>query len=232
MRHGLAFAGPRRPWHAGRAVRLPTSRVSSLALTLAVGILVALPATPALGQSVEAADEIIYAVFHITPDQAREITALLRSPGTVAVDLADATSALVDAAPALPSALLHDVVTTPARHWHLLQGVVTDTVELVARPAGEPRGVFRHTLRALHHSRVFSAAAGVVRRVTHPSNRTARLAIVLTARQHGIPARAEHLDLLNRAIDRNDPDLAPLLIAAVETLARKYGPDAIRLILD
>jgi hypothetical protein len=67
--------------------------------------------------------------------------------------------------------------------------------------------------------------------VVHPENRTARLVIVLTARAHGVPVRAEHLDLLQRAIDRDDPDLGPLLVAAVETLAQSYGRDAVRLLL-
>ena len=80
--------------------------------------------------------------------------------------------------------------------------------------------------------RCSAAAASVVRRVTQPSNRTAALAIVLTARGHGIPARAEHLDMLDRAIRRDDPDLGPLLQGVVGTLARVYGREAVRLILD
>jgi hypothetical protein len=202
-----------------------------LAWTLALGLAIALPATPALAQASDAADEIVYAVLPITPEQARELTTLLRSPDTIAADLVEATGAVIDAAPTLPAALLHDLVTTPVRDWHLVRGVVTDTVELVSRPAGEPRGLFRHTLRALHRSRVFAAAAGIVQRVTRPTNRTARLAIVLTARGQGIPVRAEHLDMLYRAIDRDDPDLGPLLAGVVDILAQRYGRDAVRLIL-
>jgi hypothetical protein len=54
---------------------------------------------------------------------------------------------------------------------------------------------------------------------------------VLTARGQGIPARAEHLDMLYRAIDRDDPDLGPLLAGVVDILAQRYGRDAVRLIL-
>ena len=157
---------------------------------------------------------------------------IVRSPGTIAVDLADAAGVVIDTARALPAALLHDVVTAPVRDWHLLKGVVTDTVELVSRPADEPRGFFRHTLRALHRSQVFAAVTRVVRHVTQPANRTARLVIVLIARGQGLPARDEHLDMLNRAIDRNDPDLGPPLRAVLEILAQSYGRDAVRLILD
>jgi hypothetical protein len=205
--------------------------VKRLACVLVVAMGLVLPATPVMGQWEGPADELLYAVLPVTPEQVRELTTLLRSPSAIAVDVAETTGAVVETAPKLPGALLHDVVTTPVRHWHLLRGVVTDTVELVAPPPGEPRGLFRHTLRALHRSQTFTAAAGVLRRVTQPTNRTARLAIVLTARAHGVPMQAGHLDMLQRAIDRDDPDLGPLVMAIVETLARMYGRDAVRLLL-
>ena len=190
-----------------------------------------LPATPALAQTGGPVDGLVYAVLPVTPDQARELTALLRSPGTIAVDLVEVTEVLLDTAPALPAALLHDLVTTPVRDWHLLRGVATDMVELVARPAGERRGLFRHTVQALYRARTFEATAAAVRRITQPTNRTARLAIVLTARAHGVPARSEHLDLLQRAIDRDDPDLGRLVGGIVEILVQMYGRDAVRLLL-
>jgi hypothetical protein len=200
------------------------------AAVLTLGLASVLSAAPARAESA-LADEVVYAVLPVTPDQAREVAALFRSPRAIAVDLIEVTDALGEVAPGLPAALLHDIVTAPIRDWHLLRGVVVDTVELVARPTDEPRGLFRHTVRALHRSETFTAAARLVRRVTRPDNRTARLAIVLTARANGVPARTEHLDRLRRALDRDDPDLGPLLVAVVEGLARSYGRDAIRLLL-
>jgi hypothetical protein len=197
---------------------------------LVLGLAVVLPAGPAAADSA-LADSLVGAVLPVTPAQARELAALLRSPGTIVADLVEVTDAVVDVAPGLPAALLHDIATAPIRDWHILRGVVVDTVELVARPADEPRGLFRHTLRALQRSQTFTAAAQLVRRVTRPENRTARLAIVLTARAHGLPARTELHDLIQRAIDRGDPDLGPLLIAVVEGLAQSYGRDAIRVLL-
>jgi hypothetical protein len=38
--------------------------------------------------------------------------------------------------------------------------------------------------------------------------------------------------MLDRAINRNEPDLGPLLVAVVDILVQSYGRDAIRLILD
>jgi hypothetical protein len=125
----------------------------------------------------------------VTPEQARAAASLLRSPGAVAIDVVQVSWVVVEAAPGLPAALVHDVVTAPVRHWHLVRGLVTDTVALVAGPRGEAHGVFRNTTRALYRSQMFSAAADALRRVTQPTNRTARLAIVLTARAHGFPAQ-------------------------------------------
>jgi hypothetical protein len=202
---------------------------AGLILALAAG----LPAAPASGESASpAVSDLLYGVLPVTPGQARELAALLQAPGTVTVDVADATSAVLDVAPSLPSALLQDVVTAPARHLHLLRGLATDAVELVARrQQGEARGVFRHTIRALYRSETFSATAGALRRVTAPTNRSARLAIVLTARAHGVPIETGDLDLIRRALDRDDPDAGPLLAGLVERLAQAYGRDAVRLLL-
>jgi hypothetical protein len=202
-----------------------------LAGSLLVGIAVALPAAPARGETAGAAATLVYAVLPVTPEQARELATLVQSPGTIALDLVEVTGAVADAVPTLPAALLHDVLTTPVRDWHLLRGLVNDTVDLVTRPPGAPRSLFRHTIGALHRSQLFTATASMVRRVTQPTNRTARLAIVLTARAHGLPAQDGHLDAIRRAIDRDDPDLGPLLLAAVEGLAQMHGRDAVRLLL-
>ena len=222
-------AGGAGGWPPTRA-RVTLRGVRNLVAALALALATALPAAPARAESA-LADELVYAVLPITPAQAREVAALLRSPGAIAADLIEATGALVDEAPGLPAALVHDIITAPVRDWHVLRGVVLDTVELVARPKDEARGLFRHTIRALHRSQTLTAAARFLRRVTRPENRTARLAIELTARAHGVPARTEHLDLLQRAIDRDDPDLGPLLVAVVETLAQSYGRDVVRLLL-
>jgi hypothetical protein len=204
-----------------------------IVLGLVVGIALAC-ATPARADSPappDGADHVVYALLPLTPDQARQVTALLHSPGAVAVDVVDASRAILGTVPELPAALVHDVVTAPVRDWHIAKGLVTDVLDLVARPPGERPGLFRNTVRALHRSRVFTAAADAVRRVTQPENRTARLAIVLTARAHGIPAQTGDVDLLLRAIDRDDPDLGPLLVTLVERLAQMYGRDAVRLLL-
>jgi hypothetical protein len=122
----------------------------------------------------------------------------------VASDLAAAVELVVQTTLTLPAALLHDVVTAPVRDWHVLLGVVTDTAEHGGR----------HPAR--HAADQSNRAPGD--RADPPRARHT--------------ARAEHLDLLAQAIDRDDPDVGPLLLAAMEALAQRYGRDAVRLIFD
>jgi hypothetical protein len=201
------------------------------ALLLATAVVLT-SATAALADSGGVADEVVSTMLPVTPAQLRDIAAVLRAPETVAVDIVDTTTAVVDTVSAIPAGLLHDVVTTPVRHWYVLRGLVMDTLEIVARPPDAPRGVFRHTVQALHRSRLFSATASAVRRVTEPTNRTGRLAIVLTARAYGLAAQDGHLETLRRAIDREDPDVGPLLLAVLEMIGKSYGWDAVRVILE
>ena len=107
--------------------------------------------------------------------------------------------------------------------------MITDVLEL--ERTVRAGGAFGHTVRALHGAKTLSAAAGALDRLLHPKNRTARLAIVLTARYHGLPVEDADLDLLRRAIDREAPDVGPLLVRVVERVIQVYGRDAVRLLL-
>jgi hypothetical protein len=202
-------------------------RVATCILALTVGLTPA--AAPASAQLAETATGFVYAWLPVTPDQAREVTALLGSPGVVVVDLVDATNVVLDAIPSMPGALLHDVLNAPSRHLQMIHGLITDVIDLAARPKGT--GLFGNTLRALHRSALFTAAAGVARRVTEPTNRTVRLAIVLAARTQGLPVEARDLEAVRRAIDADSPDLGPLVARVLERLVQLYGRDGVRLLL-
>lgn len=199
---------------------------------LALGVGAA--ATPAIGQPSGGAEPIVertlWALLPLTPGQAREVAGLLRQPDAVALDVADGAGAVAGLLPGLPGALVHDLLTTPSRHLAIARGVIADVLALNRVAHGEG-GLFRHTLRAFHRSAVLSASAGALDRLVRPENRTARLAIVLTARYYGVPVETSDLDLLRRAIDREAPDLGPLLARVVERLVQIYGRDAVRLLL-
>jgi hypothetical protein len=175
-------------------------------------------------------ERTLWALLPLTPEQAREVASLMQSPDAVLHEVADGGGALLPPLTDFPGDLVHDLRTTPSRHLAILRGVVTDVLELDRTVRGEG-GVFRHTVRALHRARTLSAAAGALDRLLHPRNRATRLAVVLTARYHGVPVDDADLDLLRRAIDREEPDVGPLLVRVVEKMVRAYGRDAVRLLL-
>jgi hypothetical protein len=186
-------------------------------------------AVPAPARAEPVVERTFWALLPLTPAQAREVAGLLQAPGVVLHEVADGGGAVLHVLPGLPNALVHDVVTMPSRHLALLHGVITDVLELDR--AAREGGLFRHTVRALHRAKTISAAAGVVDRLLQPKNRTTRLAIVLTARYHGVPLEDPDLDAVRRAIDRDTPDVGPLLARAIERLAQAYGRDALHVLL-
>jgi hypothetical protein len=201
-------------------------RATVVAAVLWLGMSVS-PA-PALAEPL--VERTLWALLPLTPAQAREVAGLLRAPGVVLHEVADGGGAVLHLLPGLPDALVHDLLTMPSRHLAVLHGVVTDVFELDRAVRGEG-GLFRHTVRALHRAKTLSAAAGVVDRLLQPKNRTTRLAIVLTARYHGLPLEDSDLDTVRRALDREAPDVGPLLVRALERLAQTYGRDALHVLL-
>jgi hypothetical protein len=188
------------------------------------------PAAPAFAEAPAMAGGLLYALLPVTPEQARDVAALLRRSDRVVVDLVQAGGVVLEAAPSLPAALVHDVLDAPGRHVELVRAVVTDVADLgPALNGGGP--LFRRSVRALWRSAILSLAADAVRRLVHPGNRTVRLAVVLTARAQGWPLEESDLDLIRRAIDANAPDLAPLVVRVVERLVQVYGRNAVRIVL-
>jgi hypothetical protein len=202
----------------------------TLAVVMLVALALGIAGAPAAAHAADPRD-YLYALLPVTPAQAREVAALARTPGTLAADVVEVARTVGEVAPSLPGAIVHDVLTAPARDLALLHGLLADGLDLVTGADDAERPTFGRTLRALHRSRLFTAAAGVVRRAVAPGNRTARLAIVLAARAQGLPLDTADLDLLRQAIDRDAPDLGPLVVRVVERLTQAYGRDAVRLIL-
>jgi hypothetical protein len=197
---------------------------------LAAVLWLGLSATPASALSEPVMERTLWALLPLTPAQAREVAGLLQAPGVVLHEVADGGGTLLHVLPGLPDALVHDVLTMPSRHLAVVHGVITDVLELDRAVRGEG-GLFRHTVRALHRAKTLSAAAGVLDRLLQPGNRATRLAVVLTARYHGLPLEDADLDAVRRALDREAPDAGPLLARAIERLAQVYGRDALRVLL-
>jgi hypothetical protein len=173
----------------------------------------------------------------VTPAEAARVVELLRS-GEFWSDAAGATGAVLRLTRELPRALLRDVPRTPARLEELHEALVRDGAEgpghmgriaedLLDGRLDRPPSPFTNTLRWLYHAAAPSAVAETVRRIIAPDNETARLAVLLYARAHGIPLTPEGLDALRDGpLDSRDPDLGPALVAGVRALAALRGGEA------
>jgi hypothetical protein len=170
----------------------------------------------------------------VTPAEAARVLDLLRS-GEFWSDAAAATSAVIQLTRELPRALLRDVPRTPERLEELAEALVRDGAEalghigkiaddLLDGRLDRPPSPFTNTLRWLYGNATPAAVAETVRRILARDNETARLAILIYARAHGIPLTPEGLDALRDGpLDSRDPDLGPALVAGVRALTAQRG---------
>ena len=170
----------------------------------------------------------------VTPDEAAKVLDLLRS-GEFFGDAAGTTSAVVRLTQQLPGALVRDIPRTPGRLDELGEALVRDgadalghigqlAADLLDGHLDRPRSPLTNTLRWLYGNAAARAVAETVRRIIARDNETARLAILIYARAHGIPLTAEGLDALHDGpLDSQDPDLGPALAAGVQVLTAQRG---------
>jgi hypothetical protein len=170
----------------------------------------------------------------VTPEEAAKVLELLRS-GEFFSDAAGTTSAVLQLTRQLPRALLRDIPRTPSRLDELGEALVRDgadafghiseiAADLLDGQLDRPPSQLTNTLRWLYGNAAAAAVAETVRRIIGRDNETARLAILLYARAHGIPLTPEGLDALHDGpLDTRDPDLGPALAAGVQVLAAQRG---------
>jgi hypothetical protein len=176
--------------------------------------------------------DVVSVALPVTADQARQLVALLESPGRVEAEIMSVASELAGPLADLPRALVHDVLTAPSRHLAVVEALVSDTLALGHWLEGRRMPVFRRTVQALHRSATLSAAAGLASRLTRPGNEATRLVVVLSLRAHGIPVEVRDLDLLRQhVLSAESADLAPVLAEATRRLVALYGREAVRLLV-
>ena len=170
----------------------------------------------------------------VTPEEAAKVLELLRS-GEFFSDAAGTTSAVIRLTRELPSALVRDVPRTPSRLDELGEALVRDGVDAfghISQVAADlldghldrPPSPLSNTLRWLYGNAAATAVAETVRRIIGRDNETARLAILIYARAHGIPLTPEGLDALHDGpLNTQDPDLGPALAAGVQALTAQRG---------
>jgi hypothetical protein len=170
----------------------------------------------------------------VTPAEAAQVLDLLRS-GEFFDDAAGTTSAVLQLTWQLPRALVRDIPRTPGRLDELGEALVRDgaaavghvseiAADLLDGQLDRPPSSLTNTLRWLYGNAAAAAVAETVRRIIGRDNETARLAILLYARAHGIPLTPEGLDALHDGpLDTRDPDLGPALVAGVQALTAQRG---------
>jgi hypothetical protein len=170
----------------------------------------------------------------VTPEEAAQVLDLLRS-GEFFSDAAGTTSAVLQLTRQLPRALVRDIPRTPSRLDELGEALVRDGADAVGHISeiaadlldgqlDRPPSSLTNTLRWLYGNAAAAAVAETVRRIIGRDNETARLAILLYARAHGIPLTPEGLDALHDGpLDTRDPDLGPALVAGVQALTAQRG---------
>lgn len=170
----------------------------------------------------------------VTPEEAAQVLELLRS-GEFFSDAAGTTSAVIQLTRELPRALVRDVPRTPGRLDELGEALVRDGIDafghigqvaadLLDGHLDRPPSPLTNTLRWLYGNAAATAVAETVRKIIGRDNETARLAILIYARAHGIPLTPEGLDALRDGpLDSQDPDLGPALAAGVEALTTQHG---------
>ncbi|HSE05521.1 MAG TPA: hypothetical protein VLK35_15335 [Methylomirabilota bacterium] len=172
----------------------------------------------------------------VTPEEAAQLLELLRS-GEFFSDAAGTTSAVLQLTRQLPRALVRDVPRTPSRLDELGEALARDgadafghiseiAADLLDGELDRPPSPLTNTLRWLYGNAAATAVAETVRRIIARDNETARLAILIYARAHGIPLTPEGLDALHDGpLDSRDPDLGPALAAGVEALMAQRGSE-------
>ena len=170
----------------------------------------------------------------VTPEEAAKVLELLRS-GEFFSDAAGTTSAVVQLTRELPGALVRDIPRTPSRLDELGEALVRDgadafghvsqlAADLLDGHLDRPSSPLTNTLRWLYGNAAATAVAETVRQIIARDNETARLAILIYARAHGIPLTPEGLDALHDGpLNPQNPDLGPALAAGVQALTAQRG---------
>jgi hypothetical protein len=173
------------------------------------------------------------------PEQIAVAVELLRS-GEFYDDLAHGSALVLRLVPSLPSDVLHDVVALPGRPQRVLGSVARDVAELLR---GDAAGFVRHfvrgdaaprprlfgrTLSVLYEVATVRQLATAIRGLLAGDNESFRLAVLVYARPNGIALEAKHLDALRDEVLAEDaPDLAPVLVAALEQQLAAHDREAL-----
>jgi hypothetical protein len=174
----------------------------------------------------------------VSEEELREIVALLQS-GDFFADLDTSAAAVFGAVPRLPFGLLADLAGSPRLVKALLEGAGRDVLGLpedlaavagglIAKVTGrkaEPREVTSEVLATFYATQSVGTMRTLLGALLARDNRTVRLALILYARSNGWAVSDGDIDVVYaNLIQRENPNLAPVLERAVVVMARRYAP--------
>ena len=150
-------------------------------------------------------------------------------------DVASGTAAVIHLTPNLPVSIIKDVRKAPKLPFAVITGAAKDMVgsmdslpdvleDLEDGELNETPKVMSNTLRALfQHNQSLTSIIETLRTLIDRENESVRLAIIIYARSQGVNIEEGDIDAVHQALDPENPDLGPVVLAGVDYLEREYG---------
>ena len=168
----------------------------------------------------------------LQPEEAQQVIDLLLT-GQFRGDVADATAAVLHLIPDLPVAVVRDVRSLPRLPIRLVIAIKRDLVTVPKRVRTVTKDlldngkldrqpvILNNTVKVIFQQ----AAPFQIAQTVHTllGNETVRLAIIIYARSEGIRISQKELDVVQDALDPNDPDLGALVVPAFDRFGKEFG---------
>ncbi len=170
----------------------------------------------------------------VTSEQVEKAWELLRT-GEFYADVASGAAAIIHVIPNLPLSLLRDTSKAPKLPFALITGAAKDLgdsldslpdilEDLEDGKLDQTPKVMTNTLGVLfRQSQSVSSIIETVRTLIGPENESVRLAIIVYARSQGVNINEDDLDAVHQALDTDNPNLGPVVLAGFDYLEREYG---------
>ncbi len=168
----------------------------------------------------------------IKPAEAQQALDLLLT-GQFIGDVADATAAVLHLIPDLPLSVVRDVRSLPRLPIRLVIAIKRDLVTVPSRVRLVTKDlldngkldrqpvILKNTVKVIFQQAGPFQIAQTIQ--TLLGNQTVRLAIIIYARSEGIQISQKDLEIVQDALDPNDPDLGALVVPAFDRFGKDLG---------
>lgn len=173
-------------------------------------------------------DKVDSGVAPLDQQQLAEAWQLLVS-GRAEKDIRKSIRSMLSTASKIDAARLHNQIihiVDPRHGLGLLGNMLKDL-----NPTKSQK-ILNHTIKAIENEPLGEIISDTALIFTQKDNRTMRLAIVAYAQMNGININEKNIDDLNLALNKDNPDLHPLLKSAIDILEKEYGGDSTKQALE